>query len=245
MPQLSQLSTVYLSQFLWLAIALGFIFFVIARGMVPKIQATVDARESRIAGDLEAAQKARAAADETEAAWRARIDAARADAARIAQEAKQASAQETEKKIKAAADKINRKVETAQAKIRDASTAARAEIEALAAEAAQEMVRRLTGIAVDKNEAAQAVKADLNVYSSPCRYRRRGSGARGRRAKLPRPRSGGLGCARGPDRVRAADLEAGAGGRRKGARFQDRVDPRSARRGRGAPQGSRGAEGRI
>jgi len=163
MPQLSQLSTVYLSQFLWLAIALGFIFFVIARGMVPKIQATVDARESRIARDLEAAQKARAAADETEAAWRARIDAARADAARIAQEAKQASAQETEKKIKAAADKINRKVETAQAKIRDASTAARAEIEALAAEAAQEMVRRLTGIAVDKNEAAQAVKADLNV----------------------------------------------------------------------------------
>jgi F-type H+-transporting ATPase subunit b len=163
MPQLSQLSTVYLSQFLWLAIALGFIFFVIARGMVPKIQATVDARESRIAGDLEAAQKARAAADETEAAWRARIDAARADAARIAQEAKQASAQETEKKIKAAADKINRKVEAAQAKIRDASTAARAEIEALAAEAAQEMVRRLTGIAVDKNEAAQAVKANLNV----------------------------------------------------------------------------------
>ena len=90
MPQLSQLSEVYLSQFLWLAIALGFIFFVIARGMVPKIQATVEAREQQIAGDLEAAQKARAAADETEAAWRARMDAARAEAARIAQEAKQA-----------------------------------------------------------------------------------------------------------------------------------------------------------
>ena len=59
MPQLSQLSEVYLSQFLWLAIALGFIFFVIARGMLPKIQATVDAREKRIAGDLEAAQQAR------------------------------------------------------------------------------------------------------------------------------------------------------------------------------------------
>ena len=49
MPQLSQLPQVYLSQFLWLAIALVFIFFVIARGMVPKIQATVDAREQRIA----------------------------------------------------------------------------------------------------------------------------------------------------------------------------------------------------
>ena len=35
----------------WLAIGLGFIFFVIARGMVPKIQATVEAREKQIADD--------------------------------------------------------------------------------------------------------------------------------------------------------------------------------------------------
>ena len=163
MPQLSQLSEVYLSQFLWLAIALGFIFFVIARGMVPKIQATVEAREKQIAGDLEAAQKARVEADETEAAWRERMDAARADAARIAQEAKAKSGLDTETKVKAAADKINTKVESAQAKIRDTVSAARAEIESVAAEATQEMVQRLTGIAVDKKEAASAVKAELNV----------------------------------------------------------------------------------
>jgi F-type H+-transporting ATPase subunit b len=163
MPQLSQLSEVYLSQFLWLAIALGFIFFVIARGMVPKIQATVDAREQRIAGDLEAAQNARAAADETEAAWRSRMDAARAEAARIAQEAKAESGRETEAKVKAAADKINLKVESAQASIRDALASARSEIESVAAEATQEMVRRVTGMTVDKKDAAEAVKAELNV----------------------------------------------------------------------------------
>ena len=163
MPQLSQLSQVYLSQFLWLAIALGFIFFVIARGMVPKIQATVDARDKRIADDLEAAQKARAAADETEAAWRARMDAARAEAARIAQDAKAQSGRDTEKKVKAAADKINLKVESAQEKIRDALASARSEIEAVAAEAAQDMVKRVTGLAVDKKEATAAVKAELNV----------------------------------------------------------------------------------
>ena len=163
MPQLSQLSEVYLSQFLWLAIALGFIFFVIARGMVPKIQATVDAREKRIAGDLEAAQTARVAADETEAAWRERMDSARADAARIAQDAKAKSGLDTETKVKAAADRINVKVEAAQAKIRDTVSAARAEIESVAAEATQEMVQRLTGFAIDKKEAASAVKAELNV----------------------------------------------------------------------------------
>jgi F-type H+-transporting ATPase subunit b len=163
MPQLSQLSQVYLSQFLWLAVALAFIFFVIARGMVPKIQATVDAREKRIAEDLEAAQAARAAADETEADWRARMDAARGEAARIAQDAKQASAKDTEAKVKAAADKLNSKLERAEAKIRDAREAARSEIEAVASEAAREMVSRLTGKSVDAKQAAEAVKAELHV----------------------------------------------------------------------------------
>jgi F-type H+-transporting ATPase subunit b len=163
MPQLSQLSDVFLSQLLWLAIGLGFIFFVIARGMVPKIQATVEAREQRIAGDLAGAQAARAAADDTEAEWRQRMDSARADAARIAQEAKQASAGETEVKVKAAADQLNLKLESAEGRIRDAMAAARSEIETVAAEAAQEMVARLTGMNVDRSEAAQAVKAEFHA----------------------------------------------------------------------------------
>ena len=163
MPQLSQLSDVLFSQLFWLAIGLGFIFFVIARGMVPKIQATVSAREAKIAEDLDRAQAARAKADETEAAWRERMDAARVEAARIAQEAKQASARDTEAKVKRAADKINSKAEAAEAKIRQAVDAARGEIEAVAAEATQEMVARLTGIKLDKKAAAEAVKAELHV----------------------------------------------------------------------------------
>jgi F-type H+-transporting ATPase subunit b len=91
------------------------------------------------------------------------MDAARADAARIAQEAKQASALETEGKVKTAADQINTKLESAQARIRDAVASARAEIEGVATEATREMVQRLTGIQVDANEAAAAVKAEMNV----------------------------------------------------------------------------------
>jgi F-type H+-transporting ATPase subunit b len=163
MPQLTQLSDVLYSQLLWLAIGLGFIFFAIARGMVPKIQATVDAREKKIAGDLEAAQAARIAADETEEAWRARMDAARAEAFRIAQEAKQASARETEAKVKAAADKLTAKVEAAERRIREARESARTEIEAVAAEAAQEMTARVAGLKIGKEEAVKAVKAELHV----------------------------------------------------------------------------------
>ena len=163
MPQLSQLGDVLASQLFWLAIALGFIFFVIARGMVPKIQATVDSRDAKIASDIEAAQAARTAAEATEGAWRERMDAARAEAARLAHEAKQAAARDTESKVRKAADKINLKVEAAEGKIREALESARTEIEAVAAEATQEMVQRLTGIALDEKEAADAVKAELNV----------------------------------------------------------------------------------
>ena len=163
MPQIDQLPVIFFSQLFWLTLVFGFIFFVIGRGMLPKIQSTVDLREKKIAEDLEGAQHARAAADETEAAYRARMDASRADAAKVTQEAKQASALETEAKVRKAADKINAKLEAAEQKIRDKVQAARAEIEAVAAEATQEMVARLTGIKVDKKDAADAVKAELNV----------------------------------------------------------------------------------
>src|SRR3954471_19532574 len=163
MPQITQLPMIFWSQLFWVALIFGFIFFVIGRGMLPKIQGTVELRDAKIAEDLEKAQAARADAEGTEAQWRERMDAARAEAARLAQEAKQSSAMETEARVSAAAGAINAKVETAEARIREALTSARTELEAVAADATQEMIARLIGIQVDRNEAAQAVKAELHV----------------------------------------------------------------------------------
>jgi F-type H+-transporting ATPase subunit b len=163
MPQITQLPYIFFSQLFWLLLVFGIIFFGIGRGMLPKVQGTVDQRDKKIADDLARAQAARVEADETEAAWRARTDAARAEAARLAQEAKQESARQTEAKVKKAADKIDLKVETAERKLRDSVAAARAEIESVAAEAAQDMIARLTGIKVDKKDAIAAVKAELHV----------------------------------------------------------------------------------
>ena len=103
MPQISQLPEIFFSQLFWLLIVFGIIFFGIGRGMLPKIQSTVDAREKKIAEDLERAQAARVEAEETEAAWRTRMDAARAEAARLSQDAKQESARQTEVQVKDAA----------------------------------------------------------------------------------------------------------------------------------------------
>ena len=162
MPQITQLPYIFFSQLFWLLLVFGVIFFGIGRGMLPKIQSTVDARENKISGDLERAQAARTEADATEAAWRARMDAARAEAARLAQDAKQESARETETRVKAAADQINQKVESSAAKIREAVSSAQAEIETVAADLTREMVQRLTGLSVDPTEAAAAVKAEMH-----------------------------------------------------------------------------------
>ncbi len=163
MPQIEQLPIIFFSQLFWLALVFGIIFFVIGRGMLPKIQSTVELREAKIAEDLAQAQAARAAAEETEAAWRERMDAARAEAGKLAQEAKQAAAVDTEAKVRKAADKIAVKTDKAETRIREALEAARGEIEAVAAEATQDIVGRLTGIKVDNKVAADAVKAELHV----------------------------------------------------------------------------------
>ena len=162
MPQLNQLPEIFWSQLFWLAVVFAIIFFAIGLGMLPKIQSTVDDREKKISGDLEAAQAARLAADETEAAWRARMDAARADAAKVAGEAKQASSQETDARVRAASDEISVKLEAAEAKIRKAVDSARSEFETVAADAAADIVARLTGKGVDPKQAIAAVKAESN-----------------------------------------------------------------------------------
>jgi F-type H+-transporting ATPase subunit b len=158
MPQFSQLTDVVLSQLFWLAITLGFIYFVIGRGMLPKIQSTVDLRDTKIAQDLAAAEDARAEADKMEEAYRVRMDASRGEAMKLTAAAKQDAALRTEK-LAAKADAANQaKVEKAQARIRAAAEAAREEIAAVAAEMTQDVAAKVAGLKVSKDEALKAVE---------------------------------------------------------------------------------------
>jgi F-type H+-transporting ATPase subunit b len=131
--------------------------------MVAKIGATVEARDQRISEDLASAERARAEADETEEAYRAELERNRAEALKVTQAAKQASARETERMIKGADSEIGQKTETAEAQIRAAANAALAEIETVAAEAAQEMVAKLSGRKVSRDQAAAAVRDALKA----------------------------------------------------------------------------------
>ena len=161
MPQFAQIASTYASQIFWLAIVFGLTFFVIGMGMLPKIAGTVEARNQKITSDLAAAEAARAVADETEASYRARMEEARAAALKAKQEAKTAATLEAEKRVKVVDAELADKMAAAEAWIKAAQASAIGEIEGVAAEAAQEIVSKVSGLTVDKAAAHSAVKAAL------------------------------------------------------------------------------------
>ena len=161
MPQLDQLAATYASQIFWLLIFFGLTFFVIGRGMVPKVMDTVAMRDKQIADDLAAAEAARRAADEQEEAWRVRENQNRARAQELIAEAKAKAAAETEAHLGAAQTGIDAKLEAAAARIAEAREKAAAEIESIAAEATQSIVARVAGLTVDDTAARSAVRKEL------------------------------------------------------------------------------------
>jgi F-type H+-transporting ATPase subunit b len=158
MPQISQVAATYASQIFWLLVTFGLVYFVIGKAMVPRIVATVDARDARIAGDLAAAEAARAAADRTEAEVSAELDAARAAAQAETAKAKAGAANSFAAQIKAADTALAERVAHHDVAIGNAKAEALSNIQLVAAEAAQELVAKLSGRQVPIDAASEAVR---------------------------------------------------------------------------------------
>jgi F-type H+-transporting ATPase subunit b len=161
MPQIAQLAETFSGQIFWLLVFFGITFFLIGRGMVPKVMGTVAVRDQKIADDLAAAQAARDAADDQEEAWRQSQNDNRAAAQALIAEAKSKAAAASETKLGAAQERFDAQLAEAETQIEAARTAAMTEVETVAAEATQDIVSRLAGATVDKLTARSAVKKAL------------------------------------------------------------------------------------
>lgn len=158
MPQIAQMAEIWSSQLFWLLITFGFVFFVIGKGMLPKVMETVGMRDKQIADDLAAAQAARDAADEAEEAWRQRENANREAAQDLIAKAKAKAQKSTETKLAKVQAGIDTQLEEAEQRIAASRSEAAAEIESVSAEAAQDIAKRLAGVKVTKAAAKSAVK---------------------------------------------------------------------------------------
>jgi F-type H+-transporting ATPase subunit b len=161
MPQIDQILATYASQVFWLLVVFGLIYFVIAKGMLTKVGATVDARAKKIADDLEEAERAKAAAQAAEVTYLAEMNAARGDASKINATAKAEAAADTDVKVKAAEAVAAKTLEAAEARIAAAKSAAMTGVAQVASDAASAIIAKLTGTSVGEADVASAVQASL------------------------------------------------------------------------------------
>ncbi len=161
MPQIAQLGETYASQIFWLIIFFGLAFFIVGRGMVPKVMDTVASRDQQIAGDFAAAEQARRDADVQEEAWRQRENARRSQAQSLIAEARAKAAKATESRVGEAQRGLDQRLAEAEARIAQSLAAASAEIENVATDAARDVVARVAGITVDDYAARAVVKEKL------------------------------------------------------------------------------------
>jgi F-type H+-transporting ATPase subunit b len=161
MPQIAQILETYASQFFWLLIVFGLIYFTIGKGMLPKIEANMDARDRKIADDLAAAEAARHEADNLGDSGDAGLAGARAEHQAKANEAKAKAAKDAEARLAKADAEIGAKLAAAEAELANASAKAMASIESVAAEAAADIVAKVSGAKVSAAQAGAAVKAVL------------------------------------------------------------------------------------
>lgn len=161
MPQIAQLGEFYSSQIFWLLVFFGITFFVVGRGMVPKVMDTVAHRDKQIADDLQAAERARSQADAEEADWRARENANRAQAQSLIAQARAKAATATADRLSAAQSVIDGRIAEAEDRIAEARRSAAAEIEDVAADATRDIVSRIAGLTLDDAAVRAAVKENL------------------------------------------------------------------------------------
>ena len=158
MPQISQIAATYASQIFWLLITFGILYFGIGKAMVPKIVSTVDAREARIAGDLAAAEAARASADKVQADWQAEMDGARVAAqAETAAAAKRATAT-FEQQVHAADVELAERLGHHDLAVANAKAEALSNLSGVAAEIAQQLTAKVAGLQVSLDAASDAVR---------------------------------------------------------------------------------------
>ena len=152
-------SSNYPSQILWLAICFGLFYLFMKRVILPHVGGILETREGRIKSDLAAAEKMKAEADASVAAYEQELASAKAKAGDIAGKAGEAAKIDAAAKRKTAEEALDKKLAVAETKISAIKAAGMKEVGRIAEDTAAAIVRQLTGISASGADVAAAVKA--------------------------------------------------------------------------------------
>lgn len=157
MPQFD--SATWLPQLVWLAAIFAVLYFAVVRPTLPKVGRVIDEREGRVAGDLDAAEAAKAEADSIRARYDdGMVSAREAAQARVAA-AQTEAAKAAEGRMKALSDVLDTKAAEAATRLAGARDTARASLAATTTELTSEAVTRLTGLTLPAAEIEAVLSA--------------------------------------------------------------------------------------
>lgn len=160
MPQFD-FAHVFWPQLAWLAVFFTILYFGVVRLTLPKLGRVMTAREDRVAGDIATAEAAKAQADRMAAAHAAGVAAAQ-DAARVKLNAARASSTAAiDAKLAESKAALDARTAEAQTALETARSAALGTIETVAADAASDIVEKLTGTRPETDTAAAAARMAL------------------------------------------------------------------------------------
>ncbi len=159
MPQLD--FTTFPNQIFWLVVTFTILYFIIARIFLPRIGGVLEDRHNAIASDIDQAAELKQKAEEAEAAYNTALAEARAEAHRIAEEAKDAIKKDVEAAIAKAEAEIAAKSAESEGRIKEIRVNALKSIEEVANDVAADVVSTIMPSVSDADALKAAIAARL------------------------------------------------------------------------------------
>jgi len=146
-------------QIAWFLVIFAIVLLFVRLYVTPRVGGTIDARDSKISGDIADARRLKDEAEAQAAAAAAETAQARAQAQRFAAEARAKAQAEVAVRLAEEESKLAAKGAEAEARIGKARDAAMANVAGIASEAAGAIVGKLTGKAATGAELSAARRA--------------------------------------------------------------------------------------
>jgi len=157
MPQLDY--HLFAPQLVWLAIAFVALYLVMSRLAVPAISDTLDKRQAKIQGDLDAAEKANEEARSLIAAYQKRLADTREEARKLMRERGEADNAAAAARLQALHDKLAAQIAEAERRIAAQRDEVMEGLEQMAGDIGQEVYAKLAGQPADQGALAAKVAA--------------------------------------------------------------------------------------
>lgn len=151
----------YPTQIFWLAVTFGLLLILMSKVALPRVAEVLEARQEKIANDLDRAHALKSEADGVIQAYEKALADARAGAQKVLADAVAATDAETARRQGALATELAARAREAEARINAAKETALGNVRSVSAEAAQAAVAKLVGIDLDQARAEAAVDAAL------------------------------------------------------------------------------------